>query len=70
MGGPDLASRYAWMRDILGVFREQGIGWSYWNYKNLDFGIISVGERLFERSPQYDNAARVDVELLDILRAS
>jgi len=70
MGGPDLASRYAWMRDILGIFREQGIGWSYWNYKNLDFGIISAGERLFERSPQYDNAARIDVELLDILRAS
>jgi hypothetical protein len=33
-------------------------------------GIISVGERLFESSPRYDNANRVDVELLDILRAN
>jgi endoglucanase len=68
MGGPDRESRYAWMRDILGLFKDHGLGWTYWNYKNLDFGIMSVGEGLFERAPQYDNADRVDLELLDILR--
>jgi endoglucanase len=67
MGGPDSASRYAWTRDLLGLFKEQGLGWTYWNYKNLDFGILSVGERLFEGAPQYDNPGRLDVELLDIL---
>lgn len=70
MGGPDRASRHAWMRDILGLFKERDIGWSYWNYKNLDFGIVSVGERLFEAAPQYDNPERADRELLEILMES
>lgn len=67
MGGPSRDSRHAWMRDILGLFAEQGIGWSYWNYKNLDFGIVSVGESLFASAPQYDNPERADKELLGIL---
>ncbi len=67
MGGPDRESRHAWMRDVLGLFKEHNMGWSYWNYKNLDFGIISVGERLFDAATQYDNPDRVDRELLDIL---
>ena len=25
-------------RDVLGLFKEHKMGWSYWNYKNLDFG--------------------------------
>ena len=70
MGGPDRDSRYNWMRDILQIFYERDIGWSYWNYKNLDFGILSVGEGLFEAAPQYDNPDRIDRELLKILLAS
>jgi aryl-phospho-beta-D-glucosidase BglC (GH1 family) len=69
MGGPDRVSRNAWMRDILGLFNEHDVGWSYWNYKNLDFGIVSVGERLFEKAPNYDDPERVDRELLGILQA-
>lgn len=69
MGGPDRESRHAWMRDILGLFKENDIGWTYWNYKNLDFGITSVGEKLFLNASQYANAERVDRELLDILMA-
>ena len=69
MGGPDKASRLNWMRDILGLFGEHGIGWSYWNYKNLDFGIISRGESLFQDAPQYANPQRVDRELLEMLQA-
>lgn len=70
MGGPDRGSRMNWMRDILGLFGEHGIGWSYWNYKNLDFGIISRGERLFEDAPQYANPERIDRELLALLQAN
>jgi aryl-phospho-beta-D-glucosidase BglC (GH1 family) len=69
MGGPDRDSRNNWIRDILRVLDERDIGWSYWNYKNLDFGIMSVGESLFEAAPQYDNPDRVDRELLKILVA-
>lgn len=69
MGGPDRASRHAWMKDILGLFKAFDIGWSYWNYKNLDFGIISIGERIFETAPQYDNPHRTDRDLLGILQS-
>jgi aryl-phospho-beta-D-glucosidase BglC (GH1 family) len=69
MGGPDQESRLAWTRDLLGIFRKYDIGWSYWNYKNLDFGIISVGEDLFADSPQYANCERTDMQLLDILKS-
>jgi endoglucanase len=69
MGGPDAASRYAWLGDLLGLFNERDIGWSYWNYKNLDFGIMSKGERLFEASPEYSGPDRIDPVLLDILRS-
>jgi endoglucanase len=70
MGGPDKASRLAWMRDMLGLFKAHGLGWTYWNYKNLDFGILSVGEGRFKDAPQYANPARVDQELLELLRSS
>jgi aryl-phospho-beta-D-glucosidase BglC (GH1 family) len=69
MGGPDSESRMAWIRDLLAIFRENGIGWSYWNYKSLDFGIISEGEELFAEAPQYDNIERTDYPLLDILKS-
>jgi aryl-phospho-beta-D-glucosidase BglC (GH1 family) len=69
MGGPDSRSRYAWLRDLLGLFNENDIGWTYWNYKNLDFGIMSKGESLFDDAPQYQNPDRVDLDLLDILRS-
>jgi endoglucanase len=69
MRGPDGESRLAWLSDLLGLFRENEVGWSYWNYKNLDFGIMSVGERLFESAPQYENPERIDRGLLGILMA-
>ncbi len=68
MGGPDAESRANWLRDLLELFNENQVGWSYWNYKNLDFGVISQGEALFERSPQYDNPQRLDRDLLELLR--
>ncbi len=69
MGGPDRESRHAWMRDALSIFKERGFGWSYWNYKNLDFGIVSIGESLFESAPQYADPERVDRGLLEILQS-
>jgi aryl-phospho-beta-D-glucosidase BglC (GH1 family) len=61
-------SRMAWTEDILSVFQEEGLGFSYWNYKNLDFGVISVGESLHANLPCYQNEQHLDKELLDLLR--
>jgi aryl-phospho-beta-D-glucosidase BglC (GH1 family) len=69
MGGPDGQSRMNWLRDLLELFGENQIGWSYWNYKNLDFGIVSQGEGLYDTAPQYANTERTDRDLLELLRA-
>lgn len=67
-GGPDRQSQMNWMNDFLAILRTAGIGYSYWNYKNLDFGIISRGESLHMDRPQYNqNPERCDTELLDLL---
>jgi endoglucanase len=68
VGGPDRASQLAWIGDMLDLFREHGIGWSYWTYKNLDFGLVSRGEGRFADLPQYANPERLDRELVDLLR--
>lgn len=64
----DLAAQLRWYEDILSVLQEMNIGFSYWNYKNLDFGIISIGEKLHANLPQYDNAQRINHPVLDMLR--
>ncbi len=57
-----------WLEDLLSVLRELDIGFTYWNYKNLDFGIISRGEALHEKLPQYDNPQRINHSVLAVLR--
>jgi len=68
-GGADRASQLAWMRDFLSLLREHDFGWSYWNYRNLDFGLISRNEARFAQSPQYDNPERTDHEMVRLLAA-
>ena len=67
VGGPERASQLNWMTDFLQILAGAGIGYSYWNYKNLDFGVISTGESLHQALPQYQNPDRLDVELLRML---
>ena len=32
-------TRLNWIRDVVGLFSELKVGWAYWNYKWLDFGL-------------------------------
>jgi hypothetical protein len=68
VGGAERGSQLRWIRDFLSVLAKHSIGYSYWNYKNLDFGLVSVKERLFADFPQYQNPERVDLELVTLLR--
>jgi aryl-phospho-beta-D-glucosidase BglC (GH1 family) len=63
-----LDAQLRWYNDLLSVLEQMNIGFSYWNYKNLDFGIISTGEKLHEKLPQYDNPERINRSLLEVLR--
>ena len=64
-----LADRLRYLDDLVGLFREADVGWSYWNYKNLDFGLISQDEALHAALPQYANPERIDHATLGILQA-
>jgi len=64
----ELQAQLRWYDDLLSVLREMEIGFSYWNYKNLDFGIISIGEKLHENLPQYDNSERINYPVLEVLK--
>ncbi|MBN1498640.1 MAG: glycoside hydrolase family 5 protein [Spirochaetes bacterium] len=60
-------SQLRWMDDFISILKEHGIGFTYWNYKNLDFGLVSIGERLHEKLPQFSNRDRLDTELMNLL---
>jgi aryl-phospho-beta-D-glucosidase BglC (GH1 family) len=64
----ELQAQLRWYDDLLSVLKEMEIGFSYWNYKNLDFGIISIGEKLYENLPQYNNSERINHPVLEALR--
>jgi aryl-phospho-beta-D-glucosidase BglC (GH1 family) len=64
----ELQAQLRWYDDMLSVLKEMEIGFSYWNYKNLDFGIISIGEKLHENLPQYNNSERINHPVLEVLR--
>lgn len=57
-----------WLDDLLSVLLKTDIGFSYWNYKNLDFGIISRGEQLHEARSQYANPERINYQVLEVLQ--
>lgn len=69
VGGPERSSQLRWMDDFLSVLEAHGIGFSYWNYKNLDFGLLSRGEQLFRDYPQYANPERIDSQLVALLQS-
>jgi len=64
----ELQSQLRWYDDLLSVLRDMEIGFSCWNYKNLDFGIISTGEKLYENLPQYNNSERINNPVLEVLK--
>lgn len=68
VGGADRDSQLTWIQDFVSVLEEHGIGYSYWNYKNLDFGLVSSNEQRFADYPQYANPDRVDYELVELFR--
>ena len=54
-------ARLNWTRDAVGVFKELGVGWAYWNYKWLDFGVWPKAAES-ETGP-------LDQEMLEILKS-
>jgi hypothetical protein len=37
----DLADRCGWLKDFITLLNENKIGHAYWNYKEMDFGLVN-----------------------------
>lgn len=53
-----LPIRKAWLRDLISLFEEFGIGWANWDYKSNDFGMVNtrgeetgIAEAMFSKPP-------------------
>ena len=60
-------TRKNWLKDIVELFLENDISYTYWNYKNMDFGLIDVTDQ-YKENPNYDPQTRLDNESLKILQ--
>lgn len=60
-------TRQKWLKDLIEIFIENDISYTYWNYKNMDFGLIDYTE-VYKNNPNYDTQSRMDKETIKILQ--
>ena len=37
-----MQSCISWARDIIAIFKAHQIGYAYWSYKEMDFGLVDA----------------------------
>ena len=57
-----------WTNDVVSLFKQYGISYTYWNYKNLDFGLDYFTQK-YPGNPNYANAERLDEGILAALQS-
>ena len=60
-------TRQNWLKDLIEIFIENDISYTYWNYKNMDFGLIDFTEQ-YKGNPNYDPQTRIDYASIKILQ--
>ncbi len=60
-------TRKNWLSDIISIFRENKISYTYWNYKNMDFGLFDYTEK-YADNPNYSEKERLDERSLTVLK--
>ena len=60
--------RTNWTHYVVSLFKQHGISYTYWNYKNLDFGLSHFTQKN-AGNPNYANAERLDEGVLAALQA-
>jgi len=60
--------RRRWLKDVIDIFKENKISYTYWTYKNMDFGIYDYTEQ-YKNNENYDPINRLDSETLKILQS-
>lgn len=64
----DKAVRERWLKDVIDIFKENKISYTYWTYKNMDFGIYDFTEE-YKNNENYDVEDRLDSDTLKILQS-
>ncbi len=59
-------SRLLWIDNFLKILSSNQIGYLFWTYKNLDFGLIN-NQKEFKDLDEYNNAENIDYQLLSTL---
>ena len=60
-------TRKNWLTDIISIFRQEKISYTYWSYKNMDFGIYDFTKK-YADNPNYDEKERLDKATLETLQ--
>ena len=59
-------TRKKWISDLMSIFKKHKISYTYWSYKNMDFGLYDFTE-LYKDNPNY-NKERIDINTLEALQ--
>lgn len=60
-------SQLNWVRDVIDLFNEHSISWCYWNYKNMDYGLV-YDQGVYAHYNRYQNRDKLDQELAVLLQ--
>jgi len=63
----DVESRFNWLNDLISLFKKHDISYTYWTYKNMDFGIVDYTEQ-YADNPNYTKKERLDNNTLKVLQ--
>jgi len=63
----DPETRINWINDLISLFKKHRISYTYWTYKNMDFGIYDFTEK-YADNPNYTNEERLDRGTLSALQ--
>ena len=59
-------TRKNWLNDFITLMKKHKVSYSYWSYKNMDFGIVDYTQQ-YKDNPNYD-AQRLDKNTLKALQ--
>jgi hypothetical protein len=61
-------TRERWTSDFISILRKNRISYTYWSYKNMDFGIWDYTKK-YARNANYRNKQRQDKPVLKALQS-
>ncbi|MFX1247139.1 MAG: glycoside hydrolase family 5 protein [Promethearchaeota archaeon] len=63
----DQETRKNWLTDLISILHKYRISYTYWSYKNMDFGIFDFTEK-YQDNPNYSKEERLDKATLKALQ--